>query len=215
MKELLVRPFATLVVPLRASEATAFPWLPVALGTSVIVLLVMASFRWNRGSGDFHRVLFGATFVLLAVVPVSASFFINDDLLGSRYLYLAAAGWSIALATTLPGSRTQSSELLRVTPGILLVACWFALASMHVRLWKSAAEHRDLALDAAAVAIPSGCREVVALGLPETAAGVPLFVNGFPQAMQVRAPGVSVFTAPTDIAAECQLTWTGTGFARR
>ncbi len=55
VKELLVRPFATLVVPLRASETTAFPWLPIALGTSVIVLLVIASFRWNRASRDFHR----------------------------------------------------------------------------------------------------------------------------------------------------------------
>jgi hypothetical protein len=214
VKELLTRPFSALAVPLRLSEVTAMPWLPLLLITAVLISLVIAGGRWNRRSRDFHRVLFGVAFVLLAVAPVGSAFFVSDDLLGSRYLYLAAAGWSIVLAIVLRSAMARISARARVTAIIPLavVVCWLVITSVHVRLWTEAGQRRDAILEAAERAVPAGCGEVTVLDLPETHAGVPLFVNGFSEAMRQQLPNVRFHSVASAASEECRLTWMQSGF---
>lgn len=212
VKELLTRPFSALAVPLREAEVMAMPWLPLLLIAAVVVSLVTAGRRWNRRSRDFQYVVFGAAFVVMAVAPVGTAFFVNDDLLGSRYLYLAAAGWSISLATVLRSSMKQAPVAVGATAAIAIVVCWFIVTSMHVRLWTNAAQHREAILEAAEKAVPSGCDEAAALELPDTDAGVPLFLNGFPEAMRRRLPGVRFYSVSGATRERCRLTWTGSGF---
>jgi hypothetical protein len=175
---------------------------------------VIAGGGWNRRSRDFHRVLFGAAFVLMAVAPVGSAFFVNDDLLGSRYLYLAAAGWSIVVAIVLRSAMARISTRVRVTAIIPLavVVCWLVITSVHVRLWTDAGQRRDAILEAAERAVPAGCGEVAVLDLPETHAGVPLFVNGFSEAMRQQLPSVGFSPVAGAAREECRLTWMGSGF---
>lgn len=137
VKELLVRPFATLLVPLREAEATALPLVAVALG--------------------------------------------------SRYLYLASVGWAILLGTILYRDDDRS-RIVRPMLAVITLVCWAAAASAHIQLWKAAGVQRDSILEAAEKAWTSGCRESVVHGLPQVTVGVPVFLNGFPEAMRERFP---------------------------
>lgn len=209
LKELLVRPFATLIVPLRASEIVAIPSVPIFLVAVVVISLSVAAFRWTAADARFRRVLFGVGLVLAAAAPVGVAFFVGPDLFGSRYLYLPAAGWAIALATLLP-LPARGQRLVRALPAALLVVCWIAATRAHLRPWAEAAAVRDAILGAAETQAPAGCREVTVSGLPEALEGVPVFVNGFPEAMRERDDRVRFSVGVS--GGDCALTWDGAAF---
>ena len=90
LKELLVRPFATLLVPLREEERHGAPVMAIGLVTAVVVGLRVAAGRWDRYSVRFRVTLIGAAMVLAAVAPVLSYFYIDPNLLGA--LSLSGAG---------------------------------------------------------------------------------------------------------------------------
>ncbi len=213
VKELLVRPFATLLVPLREAEATALPWVALGLVVVVVTALVVSARRWNRRSARFHVVLLGAGFVLVSIAAVNTLFFVTGDLMGSRYLYLASVGWAILLATILYRDDDRFRIVRPMLAAITLV-CWAAAASAHIQLWKAAGAQRKLIVEAAEKA-GTGCRESVVLGLPQVTAGVPLFLNGFPEAMRERVPAARFRVDPAAADFDCRLKWTGSEFLKQ
>jgi hypothetical protein len=213
VKELIVRPFATLLVPLRDSEAAALPWLPLVLAGSVVTALFVAARHWTPRSAGFQWVLFGAAFVLISVAAVNTLFVITGDLLGSRYLYLGSAGWTVLLATILYQEQ-HGSRIVRPLPAAVTLLCWAVATSVHVQLWKTAGTHRELIIDAAGKAAMSGCRESIVYGLPRILAGVPLFLNGFPEAMLERLPAARFHIDAAVAPVDCRLTWTGSDFLK-
>ena len=212
-KELLVRPFATLVVPLREAEITYLPWVPVMLVAVIVAAIVVASRNWDRRNAEFHTVLFGALFVLASIGAVNTLLFVSGDLLGARYLYLGSVGWSILLATTF--SQTHASRWNpRSVLLIVTVACWTAATVAHVQLWTGAAAQRDLIVGAAEKALLSGCHDSTVDGLPQVMNGVPLFLNGFPEAMRERVSTAQFHTDDGTVDIDCRLRWTGSGFRK-
>ena len=212
LKELLVRPFATLVVPLRLDETLRAPLLGVLSGGAVVLLLAVTASRSGRGDRAAANAAAATVFVLGSVAPVLAYFYVDADLLGSRYLYLAVAGWVLLLvscAGALAGHRA-----LALSPLVCLIAFWIPATRSHLALWQQAAETRQRMLSAAAAAADRSCAGWVVSGVPPTLAGVPLFVNGFPEAARP-ALGEPVHIAPALPAdGQCRLTWTGVGFVR-
>jgi hypothetical protein len=213
VKELLVRPFATLLVPLREAEAIALPWVALALVAVIVTALVVSARHWNRRSARFHLALLGAAFVLVSVAAVNTLFFVTGDLLGSRYLYLASVGWAILLATILDRDDDRS-RVVRPLLAVITLVCWAAAASAHIQLWKAAGAQRELILAAADKAWTSGCRESVVRGLPQVTVGVPVFLNGFPEAMRERFPAAHFRVDPAAADFDCLLTWTGSEFRK-
>lgn len=212
LKELLVRPFATLVVPLRDEELHGAPVMPIGLVTAVVVGLRVAAGRWDRYSVRFHVTLIGAAMVLVAVVPVLAYFYIDPNLLGSRYLYLAQAGWVLTLVAVLETASGGRRGIFLPILGILLGA-WFVAGTTHIELWTEAARVRDRILAAAATTTPN-CSSWAVYGLPSTIRGVPVFLNGFPEAARRELPG-RIRVAPATLeTGECRLTWNGETFVR-
>jgi hypothetical protein len=148
----------------------------------------------------------GAAMILAAVGPVLSYFFVDPDLLGSRYLYLAQLGWVLLMVAIL-----QDRLRWRV-PVLLCVICASILAGRaHVRRWTDAARTRDLIL-AAADSTPTPCESWAVYGLPASVRGVPVFINGFPEAARLVLPG-GVRVAPALLnPGDCRLTWTGERF---
>jgi hypothetical protein len=212
LKELLVRPFATLLVPLREEELQRTPVLAIGLVAGVVVGLRVAAGRWDRYALRFRVTLIGAAMVLAAVAPVLSYFYIDANLLGSRYLYLAQVGWVLILVGVLETASDGRRAIFLPVLGIMLCA-WFVAGRMHIELWTEAGRARDRLLAAAGTTTPS-CSSWAVYGLPSTLRGVPLFVNGFPEAARQELPGrIRVAPATLD-PGECRLTWNGERFVR-
>jgi hypothetical protein len=211
-KELLVRPFATLTVPFRADETLRYPVLGFLSAASVVLMLALGASRHGWRDAAAARAAAAAGMVLAAVGPVLTYFYVDPDLLGSRYVYLALTGWVLLLATS--ASSLSSRAGLAVAPLLCLIAFWIPATRSHLRLWQNAATARERILGAAAGAADPRCAGWVVSGLPATIEGVPLFVNGFPEAARPWL-GEPIYLAPTPQSESlCQLRWTGNGFER-
>jgi hypothetical protein len=212
LKELLVRPFATLLVPLREEELRWAPVLAIGLVSAVVLSLRVAAGLWDRRATRFRVAVMGAAMVLAAVAPVLSYFYIDADLLGSRYLYLPQAGWVLVLVSVLETASRGRRAIFLPVLGMLLGA-WFIAGTSHTELWTEAAQTRDKLLGAAGRTTPD-CSSWAVYGLPGTLRGVPLFINGFPEAARHELPG-RIRVAPATVTAdECRLTWNGETFVR-
>ena len=76
--------------------------------------------------------------VLAAVAPVLSYFYVDANLLGSRYLYLAQAGWVLILVAILETASDGRKAIFLPVLAILLGA-WFVAGTMHIELWTEAA----------------------------------------------------------------------------
>ena len=70
VKELLVRPFQTLLVPLRDVEVQALPIVALALAAVVVVALSAAAAKWSGSTAAFHMSLAATSVILASVAPV-------------------------------------------------------------------------------------------------------------------------------------------------
>ena len=211
-KELLVRPFATLIVPFRADETLRHPVLGLLSAASVVLILAFGASRNGWRDAVAARAAAAAGMVLAAVGPVLTYFYVDPDLLGSRYVYLALSGWVLLLATSCHSLSSRAT--LAMAPLLCLTAIWIPATRSHLLLWQNAAAARERILEAAAAAADGRCSGWIVSGLPGTIEGVPLFVNGFPEAARPWL-GEPIHAAPAlQSDGRCQLRWTGDRFER-
>ena len=211
-KELLVRPFATLIVPFRAGETLRHPSLGLLSAAFVVLLLTFGSGRNGWRDPGAARAAAAVGMVLAAVGPVLRYFYVDPDLLGSRYVYLALTGWVLLLATSASGLSSRAGPSM--APLLCLIAFWIPATRGHLLLWQNAAAERNRILEAAAGAADPRCSGWIVSGVPATIDGVPLFVNGFPDAVRPWL-GEPVNMAPAAQSdGQCQLKWTGSDFER-
>jgi hypothetical protein len=211
-KELLVRPFATLIVPFRADETLRHPALGLFSAGFVVLLLTFGARRNGWHDTTAARVAAATGMVLAAVGPVLTYFYVDPDLLGSRYVYLALAGWVLLLATSAGSLSSRAGPAM--APLLCLIALWIPSTRSHLLLWQNAATARERILEAAAGAADPRCSGWIVSGVPATIEGVPLFVNGFPEAARPWL-GEPIHMAPApQSAGQCQLKWVGNGFER-
>ena len=211
-KELLVRPFATLIVPFRADETLRHPALGLLSGAFVVLVLAFGAGRNGWRDHGAARGAAAAGMVLAAVGPVLTYFYVDPDLLGSRYVYLALTGWVLLLATSASGLSSRAGPAM--APLLCLIAFWIPATRTHLLLWQNAATARNRILEAAAEAADPRCSGWIVSGVPATLEGVPLFVNGFPEAARPWL-GEPIYMAPASQSdGRCQLKWTGERFEK-
>jgi hypothetical protein len=214
LKEFLVRPFASLLVPFRASEVVAHPiviWMLVAF---VVVGLCVSIRRWGRGDRSLAAGIALTAFVTCSVLPLARIFVVLDDLQGSRYLYLGTAAWVLLLATLFARADRRLS-LRGAASAAVIVVCWIVATRAHQRQWLAAGEVRDRILSAVST-LPGDCERTAVYGLPEVRDGVPIFLNGFHEAAGSSKPGHAFRIAPDVLQpGECHFTWDGTALRRQ
>jgi hypothetical protein len=189
LKELLVRPFAALTVPVRTSMVTAWPWLGTALVCASLLLLLRAAWTWRGHRLAIWTASALALSVLASVAPVYSLFDISPALEGSRYLYLPAAGWSILLALLL---MPTSSRLNLTLAAVVLIASAAGLRA-NLTVWNAAGRARDHLLAEVARAREAGCSAVWIQNIPDSIDGAYVFRNGLQDAI---APVVVARSAP-------------------
>ena len=213
-KELLVRPFQSLLVPMRDVEVQALPIIALALAGLFVIALCAAAAKWSRWSVPFHMSLAATGVILASVAPVYSYFFVTGDLQGSRYLYLASAGWVLLTVTVLDASTRRHRAAVRATAAFMMI-CWIVATRAHIGLWDDAGDTRDRIIRAADAQMKAAqCAEWAVHGIPAEIQGVPTFVNGFPEAMRAHTTARIRVAPGTADAGECRMIWTGTAFAR-
>lgn len=179
VKEVLSRSLATLAVPFHGSLVDRYPWLGAALAMLVALLLARAAWTWRRDRAAALRGGSLAMWVCLSVAPAYALLDITGSLQGSRYVYLAACGWSMLIASLLFATRSRVN--IAVAAG--LAALWMAGVRMNLEPWLDAARRRDEALASAARAHQVGCSIVWAAEPLDSVRGAYLFRNGLAEAV--------------------------------
>jgi hypothetical protein len=187
LKEMAVRPLATLIVPWRRAELVRAPSLGIVSALALVLLITHQATGWSRHSSDFKRTLRLAAWVFAAAAPVYAFLFIGDDLQNSRYLYLPSCGWVLAVALLLDAElvRFRAARILIPLVGFL-IGVWTYGVIVHLRSWEHAANVRDAILAGAARTIKeTDCETVTFDQLPWEVEGAWTFWNGFPEALQL------------------------------
>lgn len=213
LKESLVRPFASLVAPFRASDMQTQPIVVWLLVTLLVVSLCAAAGARNRDDDRLRVALLLSAFVLGSIAPLFSIFVVTADLHGSRYLYLGSVAWALLLARVYGGWPNRGAAVGRACAAVTLVA-WVVAARAHQGPWLAGAELRQRVLTALDV-VPSDCSRSAVYGLPKVVDGVPIFLNGFLEAARERRPGYVVRFEPRDREhGECHLTWDGAHMRR-
>jgi len=196
LKELMVRPFAALTVPVRTSVVTAWPWLGTVLVCGLLVLFLRAAWSWRGHRQEIWTASALALSVLVSVAPVYSLFDVSPALQGARYLYLPAAAWSVLIASLLMPTRSRLNVLLAV---LLLIASTAGLR-VNLRAWNAAARMREDLLAQVVRAQQLGCTAVWVRNVPDSIDGAYVFRNGLQEAV---APVIVAQSAPPS----CWLTW--------
>jgi hypothetical protein len=214
VKEILVRPFAALAVPLRSSAGPWYFLAALTMSAGLVIALQAAWSRWRARDRDLHLALASAAFVLVSIAPASAYLEVTPDLLGSRYLYLGAAAWTILLVIVVRAA-WRSHGAAAVSCLIAVCASWTLATGANLLAWRHAAVERDRILAAADRSGLEDCNAWAVFGLPSVVDGAPIFLNGFPEAMRAGGRRQTFRIAPEHVdPGECRLRWSGVDFRR-
>ena len=211
IKEILVRPFATLGAPWTRTELTestasriALGLLPVGAMVSLIVLYAVGPRRGLRPLTPLTNV----AWIFLGIAPLAGLFFVNDDLEGSRYLYLPLCGWCLLIGDLVNSiSQARLRLICASTLAVGVVLSGVTGIRHHLGAWLEAAALRDRLVAEARLVRQSACPDAVFENVPSQHRGAQLFRNGFPQAVGTNS------SRGSDTA--CRFVWTGMRFERR
>jgi hypothetical protein len=153
--------------------------------------------------------------IVASVGPTAGLFSIGSDLQGGRYLYLAAAAWTLVLAWILvPSHAGHHRRAVRLTACGALLALAAAATWEHQRHWVQAATLRDIVLSNIAE-LPAECRRVFVVAAPDNLRGAYVARNGLPEAIRlIHGRHLEFVHAASDALPQCRLDFTAFAGAR-
>lgn len=204
LETLLLRVWAVLFFPINWSQDLGQP-LAVLMIVYIFAIVSLAFVRMHRA-----EIVFPLAFVLITALPPLHLLLIGPDLGKSRLLYLPSIGFSLLLACAADGLKYP----FRWAVPIAILAFHFFALQHNLSLWQYASLRARSAIVVAAECIGPGNENVMVLRLPEALRGVPLFANGFSEALaferQLQSQPVAVhFNGSVSAGAQgsCVLTW--------
>lgn len=189
LKELIVRPFAALLAPVRTDDGSMALAATSALLCAGIILLTLwmrPDRRIERADGIGHvssALRLGLLWPIAATLPLLMQFFVSPSLEGSRYAYLSSVGFLIALAGLASAGGGLGRQVRLAAIGCL-IAVWLQAGWQERAIWHAAAEERDLfLLDAQRAVTEHRCGSLVVGNPPDSHRGAYVFREGTPQAL--------------------------------
>ncbi|MGE0362877.1 MAG: hypothetical protein AB7H93_12550 [Vicinamibacterales bacterium] len=188
LKDLLVEPFAGVVMPLRGETDAVVPSL-LALATLVLVaiaLLPSLTTRQRTAAADRTGPVFFAGFVwvLIGALPLLATLHVAPTLEGSRYLYLSVVGLALAVSAAF-GTGSRPATAVAGIALVLVLAVYVWRLQDERAIWQGAAATRDAVLAEAQRAIDAGaCASVTVADPPDAVDGAFVFRNGLDVALR-------------------------------
>jgi hypothetical protein len=209
-KDLLVRPFAGLALPVRTDAGVGLEaYLLALLVLAIVGIMLLEAVRegrdvreTERGALRGHGVAIGALWIVLGALPLLGEFYVSPTLAGGRYLYLPSAGFAWLVSAALAGKRARVLSLVAEIVLVVLVGAYVFGLRVEQHVWREAAATRDAILSGAAEAVrATPCRSVSMDGAPEDVNGAYVFRSGLREALDaipLRSKGRA-----------CVLRWTG------
>lgn len=212
LKEMAVRTFAALAVPWHRDLGTAGIVLGATTGALLPFVLVLNARVWRTGKPALVRAARLAVWILLSTAPVYGLLFVSAELEGSRYVYLAVAGWAVLLSELLIGAMgfLTKKTPLAVAPVAMFLTVSAIATRLHLGPWVEASQLRDLTLASAVQQMQAvGCKQPIFENLPDSVRGAYVFRNGFTEALE------SVSPVRNREGGSCRLVWVGSSFELR
>lgn len=212
LKEIFVRTFGALAAPWHEALGLAGMGLGIVVGILLPLVLATNGHVWQDARSGLWRSIRLSAWVVASVAPVYSLLFVARNLEGSRYVYLAAAGWSLLLAelvaTALTGHAWGKRAALAAT------TAWMAAGALatraHLESWQEAARVRDRAIRSAESALRrAGCEAARFQNQPDNVEGAYVFRNGLSEALGMPPAGA------TEGNRSCLLVWNGRRFEVR
>jgi hypothetical protein len=201
---LVSQSFGALIVPLHTNLLHAHPLLAAAGVALLVGALVAWPLRWRHDPAAARLAVLAAAGVLVSVGPAITLFGILPDLQGSRYVYLASAWWSIAVAAALlEGWTTAGQRAAAGAVTLVLVSAAAVATTAHLEPWIEARNVRDRVLREV-TALPSTCIQASAPAAPDHVDGAYVFRNGLNQAIATLGRSFE-WVEPEKAAPECQV----------
>jgi hypothetical protein len=192
------------VLPLHRDLIERHPLLAIAVAVAVVLLLTSWVFRWRTQPGSARLAVLAGVGTLLCVAPAIRLFGITPDLQGTRYVYLAAAWWSIAVAAALlEGWRSPNRRRAALAVAGLAVAGAALVTRVHLEPWTAARTTRDRVLRQL-IAIPPSCQQAAVTGVPDNVSGAYVFRNGLNEALATLGRSFEWVDADR-VAPECRM----------
>jgi hypothetical protein len=193
------------VVPLHQDVIRAHPVIALACVTGMTLVLAAWAFRCRHSPTTARLAALAVLGTGLCVAPAIRLFGITPDLQGTRYVYLASAWWSIALASALlDGWTARRMQLAATTITVIAVGAGVVATRVHLQSWTAARIQRDRILQAL-VALPVTCQEASATGAIDNVSGAYVFRNGLNEALATLGRSFQ-WVEPAQAAAECRVT---------
>ncbi len=213
LKELIARPFGTLVLPWTTVVLDRWPlfgYLP-----AFAVVAVGATYAGRPGKAVSPSLVAGYLLAaLVAVLPVYSMLFISADLENARYLYLSTAFW----ATAVCGMASRPDDKARIGSArtvifVVLIASAAVGVQWHLGAWREAAALRERVLAAAEGAMGTApCSTVSLAAAPDSVRGAYVFRNGLAEAVAARAASRWDAAPAAGAPGDCLFVWDGTRF---
>ena len=201
-KDLLVRPFSGVALPVRGDEGEL-------LALLVLILVGVALARALRPPGVSEVgmappgtvLVVGSGWILIAAMPLLMTFFVSSTLEGSRYLYLSSAGFALALSSA-PTGRSVLSRVVAPAALVAILAFYGARVNEERQIWQSAAALRDSLLSQASqIAETVPCRTLTIANAPDNVSGAYVFRVGL---------DIAIAAVPKNPdGGPCSLRWNG------
>jgi len=191
------------VLPFHRDLIQAHPAIAGATAAAIVALLAAWILRWRHLPRGMHLGVLAAAGTLLCVAPAIRLFRITPDLQGTRYVYLAGAWWSIALASVLlDGWRGARLKTGMIAVAVLAIAGGAVVTRRHLEPWTNARTVRDRVL-LRLISIPPSCRRAAVAGVPDNVAGAYIFRNGLNEALATLGRSFE-WVDPERAAPECR-----------
>jgi hypothetical protein len=208
LKELVVRPFRALALPWHEVLVPAQIWFAAVSGGLAFLAFTAALAAGIRAGYALVRPLaMGLLWVVVAVVPLHGAFHVGPDLQGSRYLYLPAVGWALALgcAVSLALEAFERWRYAVLVVVAVVVAVGSSAIQWHAASWQRAALVRDKALESATIlARAQNCAAIRARQTPDNVQGAYVFREGLRFALGGASQAAD--------QVRCEICWSGNEF---
>jgi hypothetical protein len=183
---------------------------PLAIVSVVLVLGIIVAATLEVRRETARAIVSAAGWIFVSVMPVFGWILIGSNLRDSRWLYLAAPAWAIALAAMVASPAQRLIRAASVAAAVMLIALNVVAVRWQIGAWVRAGDLRDralLALEQNQAA--RACASVRLTDLPDNVDGAYVMLNGVGQASARARTGVTIdATAP----AGCHFRWNGTAF---
>jgi hypothetical protein len=187
-KDMIVRPFAALAVPIRTEGGLSLEAYLVGLAVLVVsAALLLRIWAGHSGgssaeAGQFAALTVGVGWVAISAAPLLLQFYVSPTLQGSRYLYLPAVGFSLVISASLAG---RPRRVVVPAVGILILLFVYVGALRNERhIWRQAARTRDAVLAQAEASVKAvRCRTLEVLDPPDSFRGAFVFREGIAEAL--------------------------------